>query len=264
LADPYEELLRLLPEEERLNIDETGHKENGKRWWTWCFRAATFALFKISPSRSSDVLMDVLGQEFNGLLGCDYFSSYRKYSRLNENVRLQFCLAHFIRDVKFLAEHPNRQNQAYGKCLLEHLRDLFGIIHRRDEYPTEVGFRIALGRVRNELVWAATMDSPHTREALALEERFYKYTQAYFRFITEPDIDPTNNVVEQAFRFVAIQRRITQGTRGATGRTWCERIWTAVATCNQQGRSIFDYLCAAVISHFTHLPIPSLATGDTS
>ena len=28
-------------------------------------------------------------------------------ARLNENVLLQFCLAHFIRDVKFLAEHPD-------------------------------------------------------------------------------------------------------------------------------------------------------------
>lgn len=266
LADPYEELLRLLPDEERLNVDETGHKDSGKRLWTWCFRAATYALFKISPSRGSDVLVEVLGREFNGLLGCDYFSAYRKYMRLNDNVRLQFCLAHFIRDVKFLAEHPNSKNQAYGKCLLEHLKKLFAIIHRRDEYDTPAGFRIALARVRNELVWAATMDSPHTREALALEERFYQHTESYFRFITEPEIDPTNNVVEQAFRFVAIQRRITQGTRGLTGQTWCERIWTVVATCEQQGRSIFDYLCAAVISHFAHQPIPSLAiiTNNTS
>jgi hypothetical protein len=39
LKDPYEELLNLLASEERLNVDETGHKDNGRRWWTWCFRA---------------------------------------------------------------------------------------------------------------------------------------------------------------------------------------------------------------------------------
>jgi transposase len=71
LLDPYEQLLRLLPYEERLNVDETGHKENGKRLWTWCFRASLYTLFKISPSRGSDVLVQVLGKEFNGVLGCD-------------------------------------------------------------------------------------------------------------------------------------------------------------------------------------------------
>jgi transposase len=258
LADPYEELLRLLPDEDLLNIDETGHKDGGKRLWTWCFRAALFSLFKISPSRGSDVLLEVLGKEFDGVIGCDYFSAYRKYMRLNDNVRVQFCLAHLIRDVKFLAEHPDAKNRAYGQSLLALLRKLFGIIHRRDEYATPAGFRTALARVRTDLVWAATMDSPQTREAAALEERFYRYTESYFQFLTDPDIDPTNNVVEQAFRFVAIQRRITQGTRGQTGQTWSERIWTAVATCEQQGRSIFDYLVAAVVSHFTHQPYPSL------
>ena len=258
LADPYEEVLRLLPDEDCLNIDETGHKELGKRLWTWCFRAATFALFKISPSRGSEVLLEVLGREFDGLIGCDYFSAYRKYMRLNENVGVQFCLAHLIRDVKFLAEHPDAKNRAYGERLLVQLRKLFDIVHRRDEYPTPAGFRTALARVRNELVWQATMESPHTQQALAMEERFYRHTASYFRFLTDPDIDPTNNIVEQAFRFVAIQRRITQGTRSPTGQRWCERIWTVIATCEQQGRSIFEYLIDAVTSHITHQPVPSL------
>jgi transposase len=141
LHDPYEHLLDLLPEENCLNVDETGHKENGKRLWTWCFRAALYTVYKISPSRGSDVLLDVLGAEFDGVLGCDYFSAYRKYMRLNENVVVQFCLAHFIRDVKFLVEHPNPKNRKHGEHLLERLRELFHIIHRRDEYPTQTGFR---------------------------------------------------------------------------------------------------------------------------
>ncbi|HQU42427.1 MAG TPA: hypothetical protein PK867_06425 [Pirellulales bacterium] len=39
--------------------------------WTWCFGASLFTLFKISPSRSSEVLLEVLGREFDGVLGCD-------------------------------------------------------------------------------------------------------------------------------------------------------------------------------------------------
>src|SRR5512142_2367257 len=71
LERPYEELLKDLPAQARLNIDETGHKQNGDRQWTWCFRAGLYTLFKIDPTRSADVLIEVLGAEFDGVLGCD-------------------------------------------------------------------------------------------------------------------------------------------------------------------------------------------------
>ena len=63
LREPYEALLNALPEEAYLNVDETGHRDCGERWWTWCFRAELYTLFKIQPSRSGDVLIDVLGRE---------------------------------------------------------------------------------------------------------------------------------------------------------------------------------------------------------
>jgi transposase len=258
LAPAYHDLLELLPSEGRLNVDETGHKDSGKRLWTWCFRAAMYTVFKVSPSRGSDVLVEVLGQEFSGLLGCDYFSAYRKYARLNENVLLQFCLAHYIRDVKFLAEHPDPQNQKFGQRLLGHLKRLFGTIHRREEFASETTFRQALKRIERELVWDATVESPHTALALNLEERFYRHTESYFRFIVHPEIEPTNNLAEQVLRFVAIHRRITQGTRGEAGQRWWERICTVIGTCSQQGRSVFDFLREAVTRHLADQPSPSL------
>jgi len=36
---------------ELLNVDETGHKDDRRRLWTWCFRASLYTVFKISPSR---------------------------------------------------------------------------------------------------------------------------------------------------------------------------------------------------------------------
>lgn len=44
LAGPYEELAALLPNEASLNVDETGHHDNGKLWWTWCFRGVIHSL----------------------------------------------------------------------------------------------------------------------------------------------------------------------------------------------------------------------------
>ena len=59
------------------------------------------------PTRSADVLIEVLGKEFDGVLGCDYFSAYRRY--IGSSACLQFCLAHLIRDVKFLTTLPDAQ-----------------------------------------------------------------------------------------------------------------------------------------------------------
>ncbi len=257
LADPYDALVAMLPTEDRLNVDETGHKENGRRLWTWCFRAYLYTVYKISPSRGSGVLIETLGKEFNGILGCDYFSAYHKYMK-DFGVVLQFCLAHLIRDVKFLVEHPNPKNQVYGRLLLGDLRRLFGVIHRRDTYASPSHFQRALEAARQQLVWDATRRAPWSREAHNLAQRFRENADSYFRFITEPRVEPTNNLAEQAIRFVAIHRRITQGTRSEDGRRWCERIWTVVQTCAQQGRSVFEFLCAAVTAYFRSEDAPSL------
>lgn len=262
LEGPYQDLLAALPAQERLNVDETGHKENKQGMWTWCFKAPLFTLFKIDPSRGSDVLLDVLGTEFRGVLGCDYFSAYRKYLRLNDNVLVQFCLAHLIRDVRFLVEHPNSKNRAYGKRVLQALRDLFGLIHGRGTM-SKARFFGALEDQGYEVWTQATYRVPPTAEAQNLAKRFHQHGREYLQFITTPGVEPTNNLAEQAIRFVVIDRRVTQGSRSLAGRQWLERIWTAIATCTQHGASVFDYLNQAVRAHFADRSPPTLLSGTS-
>ncbi len=136
LEKPYEELLNRLPLETTINVDETGHKENKNRFWTWVFKAELYVLFKIDKSRGSKVLIDVLGKEFNGVLGCDYFSAYRKYMK-DFDVSIQFCIAHVIRDIKFLAGLPDAETKAYGEKLLQKVKDMFKIIHENENLTQE-------------------------------------------------------------------------------------------------------------------------------
>ena len=259
LERPYQELLDDLPGQARLNVDETGHKRNGDRQWTWCFRAGLYTLFKIDPTRSADVLIEVLGAEFDGVLGCDYFSSYRRYHR-ECGVLLQFCLAHLIRDVKYLTTLPDARDRAYGGRLREALRSLFAVIHRREELPAVV-FQNELEAARAEVLRCGTQDVPETRHSGNLAKRLEAHGASYFRFVTTPGVEPTNNLAEQAIRFVVIDRLVTQGTRSEAGNRWCERIWTVIATCGQQGRSVFAYLEAAVGAWFDGAEAPSLLPG---
>jgi len=258
LDKPYDELRAALPTQDRLNVDETGHKERGKAFWTWCFRAELYTLFKIEPSRGSDVLVKMLGEAFAGVIGADYFSAYRKYMG-DFNVVVQFCLAHLIRDVKFLTTLPDRVTRNYGQRLLAQLRKLFAVIHRRDTMRPE-RFERALEAARRDILAVARRPPPR-REAQNMARRFREHGEAYFRFITTPGLDPTNNLAEQAIRFVVIDRKVTQGTRSAVGRRWSERIWTTIASCVQQGRSVFEFLERAVHAHLARHAAPSLMTG---
>ena len=78
------------------------------------------------------------------------------------------------------------------------------------------------------------------------------------RFVTTPDVDPTNNLAEQALRFTVLNRRMTQGTRSPNGHRGRETLWTIAQTCTQQGRSFYHFLVEALSAHFAQRPLPSL------
>ncbi len=256
MKSAYAELVAALPSQPYVRSDETGHKENGKRFWTWCFRTDLFTLFWIDRSRGSQVLHEVLGADFDGVLGCDYFSAYRKYMR-ELDLRVQFCLAHLIRDVKYLTTLWDRRTKAYGRRLLDTIREMCHTLHRCDELAKRTVER-RLAAARETILAQATRRVPASREAQNMANRFRKHGTAFFEFITTPGVDPTNNLAEQAIRFVVLDRKVTQGTRSEKGRQWSECIWTALATCEQTGRNLMQFLQEALFAHWQGLPPPSL------
>jgi transposase len=265
LEDPYNELLKRIPLEATVNVDETGHKDNGDKFWTWVFKADLYVLFRIDKSRGSKVLVDVLGKEFNGVLGCDYFSAYHKYMK-DFNVSVQFCIAHLIRNIRFLTTLPDAETKAYGEGLLNEIRKLFKTIHGHDSM-TQCDFVNALEEAKTNIITFALEDVPSKLDANGKEEktearnmadRFRKFGKAYFEFITTPGIGPTNNAAEQAIRFIVIDRHVTQGTRSLDGRKSSERLWTVIATCALQGRSAFNFILESLRAYFHQQTAPSL------
>ena len=69
-------------------------------------------------------------------------------------------------------------------------------------------FREALEKARDDLV-VAGMNAPEHKPAQNMAERFRQNGDSYFRFITAPDVEPTNNLAEQAIRFVVLDRHVT-------------------------------------------------------
>jgi len=258
LGPSHEQLAAALPQQAVLNVDETGHPECGKDLWTWGFHAPGgegFTWFHIDPSRGSEVLKEFLGETFAGVLGCDYFSAYRKFLDDTDAV-MQFCWAHLIRDVKFLTTLSDAVTRRFGERLLATIKVLFRTWHRRGPMPDK-RWKGEAERAQKAILKVVRRPPPRS-EAENIAKRFRAHGEYYFTFLKVPGVEPTNNAMERGFRHLVIDRKVTQGTRGERGRRWCERIWTALATCAQQGRSAFQFIYHSIVAYFTNHLFPSL------
>ena len=130
MKSPYDELSAAHQKEDHVHCDETDHKKNGKRNWIWVGWTKNFTVFKVDSSRGSEVLIELLGKEFTGIISCDFFGAYKKFAKM-ASCRLQFCWAHLIREFRFIAENANRKVAHYGKRMIRSIQEMFSAIHLR-------------------------------------------------------------------------------------------------------------------------------------
>lgn len=254
LKQPYEELAKQVPEEKVLNIDETGWKDNGKKFWVWLFCTQVIAFFTIKCSRACQVLIDVLGEKFDGAIISDFYSAYVCYANKNQ----QFCLAHLIREIKFLTTLPDPATKAFGEKMLTYFRILFRHWHARDNMPSDILLK-RIGRLERKIFTFLSSNNIPTGDATRLQKRFVKHWHSLFRFVRSPDIyQPTNNLAEQTLRLLVRIRKLTQGTRSEAGRVWVARSITTVETCRKQKRRAWKFMLDSLHAyHFDGL-YPSL------
>jgi transposase len=176
-----------------------------------------------------------------------------------DELTVQFCWAHLVRDVKFIAQHPDKVTRRYGQKVLAPVRKLFKLLARRASLTAE-GYRRSLDKLREQLL-KVIRRVPNRAEAMNIAKRFAKHGTSYFTFMDHEGVDPTNNRTEQKIRFVVIDRKVTQGTKGEIGWQWCQRIWSTIATCRQRGKSVYRFLLDAINARLSKLPMPSLISN---
>ena len=253
LQGTYDTLVEQLKREDHLHSDETGGKENGKKRWTWCLRAPDFTVFHIDPSRGHGVLLNLLGKDFAGKISCDFFSAYRRFAK-ESKADLLHCWAHLIREVKYVSESKTKKVARYGQRLLDTIGKMFKTIHRKDEYKN---WHCRMKQHQKAILAAAWHRLPtKDKDAWNIAVRLWNEEASYFRFIEE-DLPPTNNLAEQSIRRVVLNRKVTQGTRSDWGNRWWERIWSVLATCEQQGKNVMDFLksCMNALIHGLAPPV---------
>ncbi len=255
LDEPYADLRAKLPGEPVVNTDETGHPQRGQRHWLWCAVGEGLTVFKIAASRGSQVLDELLGSDYRGIVGSDFFSAYRKFVASGDRTAA-YCWAHLIREVRYLTTLSDKVTARWATKLLDQIKRLFKAYHTRGEFRGNFSGR-AQHNAR-EAILKRVRRPPPRAEAQTLAERVRTHAQAYFRFLDDDRVEPTNNKAERALRHAVIDRRITQGTRGDAGSRWLERFWSIRETCRQQGRPLFDYLVQAITHHTAGQPVPAV------
>jgi len=155
-------------EEKTLNIDETGWKDSGSRYWVWVFRNQLIAYFVISKTRGSKVLREVLGETFGGAITSDFYGANIGYASHG----LQLCLAHLIRDIKFLTTLSDPQSQEFGEIVLDYFRDLFKLWHNREHDPPDK-FQEKADRLKRKLFTYLTNTEPWNFIKEAIEAQYF-------------------------------------------------------------------------------------------
>ena len=263
VAEPCAELERQLPHEPVVNSDETGYRTSGEKRWLWALVAANFVFYKIALTRGAEVLVELLGEVFAGILCSDRCASYLKYHKGDA----QFCWAHFKRNILGIQE-IGKTTDAERFCrdaLALHAR-LFRLWHRFRDGPG-----VRYGPLTREQLIAKSI--PLEKQFFALADRYLdshdkdvanlalallQHFERFFGFLRHEGVEPTNNVAEQALRCAVQWRKISFGSRSAQGEVAVARLLTVTRTCRMQNRAPLDYLVNALRSHRNELPIPSL------
>lgn len=261
LQPAYAEVGQFIRNAGVVGTDETGHKNPAyKSAWTWCQQTPDAVFFHISNSRASKVLLEILGKDYSGVITCDYFSANKKFIRLSKAL-VQYCWAHLIRDIKFLLVLGYKFLKRWAKALLNILRKIFRLWKTR--HSRHFGrYKKAIAKLKKAFLQKVRRPPDHN-EAINIKNRFVDgIDKCYFLFLEREGISPTNNLSEQAIRFVVIDRRITQGTRSWAGMRWCERAWTVVATCARHKRSVYGFFVDALNATYAATPYPKLIPAN--
>jgi transposase len=234
----YDAILNRIRNAPILYIDETSIDVQGDLHWIWVFTTPSETFVVIRKSRGMKVLMEVLTRRFTGIIVCDGWKPYPKFTK-----RLQRCWAHLLRESKDLAEKIEEAVPLHNalKQLYEELN------HALESDPPPEVRRDLWQMARSTLQQWIMMEyvSDKVKKLIGKISNGFDY---WFTFIVHPGVEPTNNRAERALREHVILRKIMGTLRNCKGTSIHERIMTVLATWEQQGLNSLQMLRSSLAS----------------
>jgi transposase len=221
----YKKIIVCLRRSKSVNVDETEIRVGGLNYHLWVFTTKKVTLYVIRKSRGKNVIQEILGEHYKGIIGCDGWTSYASYS-----TNLQRCWAHLLREAKYLA-----QEHSSAKSLYEGLKTIYEKATGKKE-PSKDNLILEMKQ------WVDYAES--YRELRKFAVKISNGIDFWFTFLGKKYIEPTNNRAERALRELIVQRKIIGTLRNDKGATIMERITTCIATWKQLGLNTFAELKA--------------------
>jgi transposase len=238
LEPAYENLLAQLRAGPCVHSDETSWWVGGPGYWLWVFANKSRTAYRVAKSRGRDILLEVLGPEFAGVLVSDCLATYDDF-----NPRQQKCYSHHLKAIKQADEgHPSAWLESVRWLLQEAMA-----LKTQTLDPAEKARR----RAGLETQTRALLASPRpTNIEEKVRRRLEKQQDHLFTFLDVEEVEATNNLAERQLRPAVIARKLSCGNKTSKGaRTW-EILASLAATCVQQKQSFAQLISqTALLSH---------------
>ncbi|KXB00153.1 hypothetical protein AKJ40_01775 [candidate division MSBL1 archaeon SCGC-AAA259M10] len=214
-----------LRDAEAVHVDETSFSVGGEYWWLWSFSNDEHVLYRLVNSRGSNVLEEVLGEDFDGWIISDGLSAYSAFTE-----KQQRCWSHLFREAEDVSDKFEE-----AVPIDEKLHEIYNHIDEfleGDPPPPEREEKKEWGIEAMKELTKEEYDEEKVADLITYIENGMGH---WFPYVVEPDVDPTNNQAERDLREPIVIRKIIGTLRNEKGTKIFERIMTMLATWKRQG-----------------------------
>jgi hypothetical protein len=236
----YEALLEMIRQCSVVHADETSWRIGTLAAWLWVFTNREATVYVIRANRSSDVVIDVLGQEFKGILASDCFLAYDE-KRLSTWLK-QKCVSHLLTDLKEMKESKSGQALQFARKMTIVLQEALALKRQKSSLDPFTFFQRARDLETRLDALIAPQRRMSDRDNARFAKRLRKHRPHLLRFLYVNELDATNNLAERMIRPAVITRKTNGCNRSKPGATTHAMLSSILVTCRQHSVPILDYL----------------------
>ena len=209
-GDYYYYLEKMVKKAKVKHTDTTSWRINGKNYHAWVFVAAGVVLYKIRKRNNHKVALALFGRKSQkgNILIVDRFSAFRTLAE-KAGFLLQVCWSHLLKNSKDLAKHFG----ADGKYVHKKLKEIYALATALNHK----GLPEQVAALKAEIFLLTQRHYKSTTVRKFVNTLWKRDIESLFRFVTNPNIDPTNNISERELRHLVLIRKISNGSRSTRG-----------------------------------------------
>ena len=248
----YQQLITAIRNSDIAHTDETGWRIGTLPAWLWVFANQKVTVYAIRDNRSSDVVIEILGEKFKGILVSDGFSVYDA-KRFADWLK-QKCLSHLLKDLKWMEEDKTGRAAHFARDGIAILRAALALKAEKPTLDLAIFSQRAQALEARLDILISERRNLKDRDNIRFAKRLRKQRPHLLRFLYMDELDATNNLAERQLRPGVIIRK-TNGCNRTKGGAEAHSILTSImVTCHQRSVPILDYMVS--LQRFGETPHP--------